>query len=91
MRLIGYKSDGVRHIGRLDGESVEPLATTADFYAKPDVALRQAGGTDRLPWRSWRWCRSSRRPPGCSAWASTTSRTATRPNGRAGSTCRSTP
>ncbi|SFQ28083.1 2-keto-4-pentenoate hydratase/2-oxohepta-3-ene-1,7-dioic acid hydratase (catechol pathway) [Actinomadura madurae] len=49
MRLIGYKSDGVRHIGRLDGESVEPLATTADFYAKPDVALGQAGGTDRLP------------------------------------------
>ncbi len=41
MRLIGYKIDGIRHIGRLDGDLVHPLATTAAFYDKPDVALKQ--------------------------------------------------
>ncbi|MFE7441039.1 fumarylacetoacetate hydrolase family protein [Streptomyces chartreusis] len=42
MKLIGYRSEGVRHIGRLEGKLVEPIATTADFYDKPELMLKQA-------------------------------------------------
>ncbi|GAA5163061.1 hypothetical protein GCM10023321_49360 [Pseudonocardia eucalypti] len=39
MRLIGYAGDGVRRIGRLDGDVVTPIATTEDFYDGPYAAL----------------------------------------------------
>jgi 2,4-didehydro-3-deoxy-L-rhamnonate hydrolase len=33
MRLIGYEQDGVRRIGSVEGDSVIPLGTVAEFYA----------------------------------------------------------
>jgi 2-keto-4-pentenoate hydratase/2-oxohepta-3-ene-1,7-dioic acid hydratase in catechol pathway len=41
VRLIGYNGDGVRRIGRLDGDAVIPVATTAAFYDGPEAALEQ--------------------------------------------------
>ncbi|PND51830.1 MULTISPECIES: fumarylacetoacetate hydrolase family protein [Rhodococcus] len=41
MRLIGYRADGTRYIGSVDGEKVTPLGTATEFYRDPRAALRE--------------------------------------------------
>lgn len=43
MPLIGYVQDGVRHIGDLEGDTVYPVATVADFYANPTTSITRSG------------------------------------------------
>lgn len=44
MRLIGYKVDGARHIGSVNGEKVTPLGPVEDFYARGGEVSPSAEG-----------------------------------------------
>jgi 2-keto-4-pentenoate hydratase/2-oxohepta-3-ene-1,7-dioic acid hydratase in catechol pathway len=45
MRLIGFLSDGVRHVGAVEGDRVRDLGPAREFWADPFTARNAGGGS----------------------------------------------